>query len=161
MTKIHSKTNAGLSWLDEITPQRAITLVIILIIIAVALYFAVRAIKKGLAKLKIQDEINDHILKTGEVPSFTNAEYVNMSDILAKAFDGFGTDEAAVYSVFQKMKNKTDVLNLIDIYGYRPEGRKFFGVDENLINSLKNELSASELKKVNDILASKGINYAF
>jgi len=161
MSDLKGKANKGLSWLDELTPQRIITLVVILAILAVGIYFLVRYIKKGLVKLKMEDQITDHILQTGEKASFNDAEYLEMAQELAAAFDGPGTDEAKVFSVFQKLQNKTDVLKLINAYGYRIEGRKLFGKELNLADSLKSELTAAELSKVNNILSSKNINYAF
>jgi hypothetical protein len=99
----------------------------------------------------------------GEQPSYSNSNYKTLADKLYSAMNTSGTDESAIYSVFETLKNKIDVLKLIEAYGVRqlyvfgfPVGGK-----QNLSQALSDELSSNEIAKVNQILFKKGINYKF
>ena len=99
----------------------------------------------------------------GEQQSFSNSNYKTFADRLYSAMNTSGTDEAAIFSVFQQMKNRIDVLKLIEAYGVRQ--LYVFGVPvggkQNLSQALSDELSSSDIAKVNQILFKKGINYKF
>lgn len=99
----------------------------------------------------------------GEQQSYSNSNYKTLADKLYSAMNTSGTDEAAIYSVFEQMKNKIDVLKLVEAYGVRQLYQ--FGVPiggkQNLAQALSDELSSNEIAKVNQILFKKGINYKF
>jgi len=155
------KAKGLLSDLDELTPRRVIMMVIILIIIIVIIYFGVQQIRSLIVKAKRVSEIKE-LENAGEVASYTQSQYAAFADALFAAMDGFGTDEDAIYNIFYKMNNKIDVLKLIDAYGVRNKAvLTWFSSSTNLNDSLKDELSASELSKLNGILQSKGIDYSF
>ncbi|MCL1867750.1 MAG: annexin [Paludibacter sp.] len=156
---MREKTKGFLSDLDELTPQRVITLMVILILICVIIYFAFKQIRSLIMKAKRVAEINE-LENAGEVASYTQSQYVSFADTLFAAMNGLGTDEDAIYNVFYKMKNKIDVLKLIDAYGVRNKAF-MFGTGKNLSESLRDELSTSEMSKLNVILQTKGIDYTF
>jgi len=59
----------------------------------------------------------------GVRPSYSPSQYEAFSIKLAEAMNDCGTNEESVNSVFQAMKNKADVLSLINAFGvrsYRP-----------------------------------------
>lgn len=94
---------------------------------------------------------------------------------LMDAMDGCGTNESRVYENFRKLNNIADLQLLIKTWGvryYRPcaasqpvsyakwlwDNKAFGG---SLSTWLNYELTSSEISKINDIFASKGINYKF
>ena len=99
----------------------------------------------------------------GIEPTYSESNYKTLADRLYSAMNTSGTDESAIYSVFQQMKTRIDVLKLIEAYGTRQ--LYVFGVPvggkQNLSQALSDELSSSEIAKVNQILFTKGINYKF
>ena len=102
------------------------------------------------------------VQRQGVKPSYSDSEFQAFAAQLHSAMDRIGTDTDAIYRVFGKMKNKADVLKLIEAYGKRPLWVSFLNTpDMNLFDSLSNELSGDELDKINKILKDKGINYQF
>lgn len=99
----------------------------------------------------------------GEQQSYSNSNYKTLADRLYSAMNTSGTDESAIYSVFETLKNKIDVLKIIEAYGVRQLYQ--FGIPiggkQNLSQALSDELSDNEISKVNQILFKKGINYKF
>ena len=85
--------------------------------------------------------------------SYTKSKYVQLADDLESAIAGAGTDEQAVYDVFNQMKNDIDVLELDKAFGVRDE--------EDLKQWLRGDLSSSEMSTVNNILAKKNISKRF
>jgi hypothetical protein len=71
----------------------------------------------------------------------------------------WGTDEQAIYDVFNLMKNNIDVALLIKAFGKRRV--EFSTQDQELGAHLSNDLDSSEITKINNILSSKGITYRF
>lgn len=144
-------------------PKKVLIIVIILVIIGVVIWIMWGRISRLFAQLtgKIQDnaELNNHINQTGETLSFTDTEYRNMANKLEEAFYGgwlfgAGTDEDAVFDVFNRLNNKADLLKLIAVYGTDKN-------DRTLNQALQSELTSSELAHVNNILTNKGIYYQF
>ncbi len=103
----------------------------------------------------------------GQDPTITASEAETYASELASAFEGCGTDEAAVMSVFRNMRNKADVLFLISTFGVRSYQGCFDGpiwkedVDYNLGQALSSELGSSDIASINDILAGNGIDFKF
>jgi hypothetical protein len=123
-----------------------------------------------LAEIELQD-----LKRKGIVPTKTNAQFEVFSAKIIEAVNGCGTDEEAIYTVFNNMNNKADVLSLISSFGvryYRPcaatqpisYGRfvlndKSFGGDLSTI--LQYDLDSTEIAKINNILQSKKIDFTF
>ena len=86
--------------------------------------------------------------------------YTQFADqIYAAVLTVFGTDEAAIYSVFNKMQNNLDVAQLIKAFGKRR--LEFSTTMAELGAHLTEDLDTSELNKLNSILAAKNITYRF
>lgn len=104
--------------------------------------------------------------KAGQLASYSQGQYDMYANKLKQAFYSYGTDEAAVYAVFQAMKNDLDVANLIKAFGiWKVEGSIFRPFDTrgdgDLSAWLTSEMDTAEINRVNTILASKGIKYTF
>ena len=101
------------------------------------------------------------VVSDGSTPS-KGLNYLDLSNSLFDAFDGYGTDNTAVYDTFGKLKNEADMLYLIKAYGIRTisSGRGNFFVKDytgDLFGSIKSEMDTSEIATINQILTNKGI----
>lgn len=106
------------------------------------------------------------LARKGVNVSFSDAQFESFSETLRDAFDGWGTSEDNIFSVFNSLKNDADVYKLISVYGtrgYYGTLENFFGGDVNrtLPAALASELDTTELKTLNAILAKKGIAFRF
>jgi len=96
--------------------------------------------------------------------TFPKNQYSLFADNLFSAMDGMGTDEESIYGVFRQMQTDDDVSQLIVAYGIRTvtDPRPWYSnKDLSLAQSIKDELDETEVKKINVILAGKGIKYRF
>lgn len=91
-------------------------------------------------------------------PKGEELSFLNLADkIYAAGFDAFGTDEETIYNVFLSLKNNTDFEKLDKAFGERRA--EYTLGSRSLVQFLRSELNASEIAKVNKILASKNITY--
>lgn len=78
-----------------------------------------------------------------------------MAQSLYNAMQGFGTQEDVIYSVFERIKTRDDLLLVIKRFGLRKNlnGTRaaFIGRDINLIGWLKEDLKESELAKIKPV----------
>lgn len=137
-------------------PKRMIALAILIIVIIV-LYFILKGrIKEWVHtlqnKVDVNKALNEEIRTTGETPSYADSAYRTYSQRLYNAMKGMGTDLDSVNAVFNDMRNTADVLKLISAFGTRD--------GETLGEWMSGEAFLS-IKKINQILVSKGINYQF
>lgn len=87
------------------------------------------------------------------------SQYATLADRLETAMYGATDDEDAVYSVFSKLRNRADLLQLISSFGKR---RIFLTIgDSNLSTWIYHRLNKSEVEKVNEILSRNAIDYQF
>lgn len=100
--------------------------------------------------------------KIGIKPSYPDSQYLSWAEKLQYALNYLNTDEDAVYSVFEKLKNQADLNKLITAFGVRPiEVFIFITQDVTLSEAMTMQMDTDEIKKVNGILAKKGINFNF
>ena len=99
----------------------------------------------GLLIIEISKEVNTVNLRISE----TTAK--QLAEKLYTAMKGWGTDEKAIYEVFNQVSTRDDVLYIFAQFGLK-DGK-------NLTQWLTSELNAKERAQVNAILTSKGINY--
>jgi hypothetical protein len=151
---------------------KAIKTAIALVTVLVAGYaiFSIFQIvkKKGLTDTGIQDAKKDlkDLEKQGLKPSYNNSQFETWASQLHKAMKDYGTDSDTVYRIFGNMKNKADILKLIEIYGKRPEtGGLFAGhltdQDLSLAEQIQSDFSNSDIEKINKIFKSKRIDFQF
>lgn len=145
--------------LKEATLNKPLVWLTIIGLGAYAIYKVGSAIGKKLSLSNADKDIRD-AQKAGAVASYSAATYSQLADkIYTAVMYTWGTDEQAIYDVFNLMKNNIDVANLIKAFGKR---RVEFSTQELELGAhLSNDLDSSEINKVNSILASKNITYRF
>lgn len=159
-----SKLDKGLGNIDKIfldDPRRALVILGFLVVIIILMVIFWSKIKNAWQNFRLNRSqntiLNDYEDQTGETTSLTNASYYQYANQLYNAFRphmfGWGTDEDAVYNVFNNMTNTADVLKLVQTFGVK-DGK-------TLQAWIRSELSSSELRKLNGILSAKGIQYSF
>ena len=145
--------------LKEATLNKPLVWLTIIGLGAYAIYKVGSAIGKKLSLSNADKDIRD-AQKAGAVASYSAATYSQLADkIYTAVMYTWGTDEQAIYDVFNLMKNNIDVANLIKAFGKRR--LEFSTQDLELGAHLSNDLDSSEIAKVNSILASKNITYRF
>lgn len=129
-------------------------LVLLVVIVIVAIYKIAKGFLSDELTAAQQEHINEKEIVTQEV-SVPKTEMNNLVAKLKAAFGsfGWGTDEDAVYAVFEQMNSRSDVLSLVNAFSVY-EGH-------TLGEWMNKELSLKELAHVQEILATKGITYTF
>ncbi len=129
--------------------------VVLLIVILVVCYFK---LKKGTTNLidviknkQLANEADAEI--NPDNISLTQVQINTLADKLHAAMAGMGTDEDAIFAVFNSLNTRSDLLQLIKTFGYRD--------GETLQEWLADDLSTSDISHINSILASRNINYIF
>ena len=132
-----------------------IAVAILVPVIAIVIVFKYKDIKNLImdkaANQKLVDEANTTI-KVEDI-SITQDQFHTYAQKLYKAMKGAGTDEKAIYEVFEAMNSRSDVQQLIKTFGVKD--------GENLAEWLYDDLSAGDIEHINAILATKSINYQF
>lgn len=96
----------------------------------------------------------------GQKQSYADGQYNVFADSLYSAFIYWaGTDEDTIYSIMNKMNNDVDVSKLIQAFGTRRQ--EFTTMKYSLGAFITDEMGQSEVAKINDIFAKKGITYRF
>ena len=134
---------------------------------ATAAYFIGKALKQFTTegrrleteKKTVENELKES-LKT-QPASFPVSQYQSFARIIQIAGFDLGTDEAAIYNVFRSLKNNTDFLQLTEAWGKPTRTIYDFGIGYKMTlpQFLRWEMDDKEVKKINDILKSKGIKY--
>lgn len=105
------------------------------------------------------------LTQSGQKPTLDALKLATISNQLFTAMDGYGTDVNGVYAGFANVNNDLDVVNLIKAYGIRELSTGSLNPSPNLKGTLSqaltDELSASEMIALNNMLAKKGIKYRF
>lgn len=92
-------------------------------------------------------------------PTYPDYRYKNYAEVLDKALMKDSTeDEEAVYNVFNRMKNVSDIEKLIEAFGTK---RQMFSTHYITLPQAMQYLSKGEKNKLNAIIASNGIDYTF
>lgn len=130
---------------------------IITAIILVVSYYLGNRTGKGKATAADSEALNKE-LKAGNL-TYDLSQYAAMADNLFTAMFNIFDDEEAVYSVFSKLRNKSDLLQLIKSFGDRR--MQFNWGESNLNKWITTKLDPNELAEVNDILSRNNISYEF
>ena len=133
------------------------------IIAGAGIYLASRFIKKSPTAAERKDV--KVLEQQGQKATYLDSNYKQFADGLYAArsanapFFWGGTNEQAMYNIFNKMKNDLDVVKLTEAFGSR---RLSYSLQNaNLGGFLKDELDEEELNIINTGLRSKKINYQF
>ena len=122
------------------------------LVVIVLLFIKYRSKFKDLiTNAKLVNSLETEI-KTDDI-TFTQTQFNAFASALYAAMDGAGTDEQKIYNVFRQMQSRSDVLQLIKVFGVKD--------GETLTEWINDDLSASEIEKINTILATNDINYSF
>lgn len=109
------------------------------------------------------DKISKEKSSDNSTQTYSASQYLTFSNALFTAMDGYGTGFSDIYSVFNSLKTKKDLLLLIEAFGIKEISSGRFNTEPNftgnLVGCLHSELSASELSEINDLLKKKGISY--
>ena len=108
---------------------------------------------------QILSELDNEVKKTGL--TYPKSQYSSFANELQQAGFDVGTDEDAMYSIFRKLKNDADYLQLTAAWGKPTRTIYDWGVGRpmTLTQFLRSELSDSEIRKINTILAGSKIKY--
>jgi hypothetical protein len=128
------------------------TLAIIIIVIAVALYFLLKKSNTDQSQKAVDD------LKVDESKiSFSSDELNFKTSQLLDAMNQIGTDTTTIMNVLKSLNSGDDLLYIIKAFGVKPyyltglgDGliSRFMATDENLVGWFHSELSDSELADV-------------
>lgn len=138
-------------------PRRAIVIGVFIVLVIIVLVVFWNRIKAAFQSLVNKGAnvtaLNEHEAETGEHPTLSTVTYTALANKLYQAFKGLGTDEDAIYKVFNQLNNTADILKLVSVYGIKD--------GHDLDWWMRSELNRWELKKVNAILSNKSIAYQF
>ncbi len=87
--------------------------------------------------------------------SYGESQYKVYAQKLFDAMNGWQTDEDGIYEVFKKMNNIDDILQLQIAFSDVEDE------NETLSEWLHDDLSSSEMKQLNAIIAERSIEYSF
>ncbi len=130
----------------------AALIVAVIIIVCVVKYKDIKGLivdKK--ANQDLIDQVNEEL--NAENISLTQLQLQAIVSKLVSAMDGWGTNEKKIYAAFEELNSRSDVLQLIKTFGVKD--------GQNLNEWLHDDLNATEIAHINEILASKNINYKF
>jgi D-arabinose 1-dehydrogenase-like Zn-dependent alcohol dehydrogenase len=127
-------------------------------------YFIYKQVRKALGFNTTVDAAKKdqaELVRAGQRASYVDSQYKIFADAIYSAgFDVlFGTDEDAIYNVFNRMNNDLDVNKLIVAFGARRI--EFSTRVASLSEFLRSELDDKEIANINKILSTKNINYRF
>ncbi len=136
------------------------------VIVLIILYFVFQKIKLKMQtaanKIVVQKAVDDEIalvLESGGKATITEAQALSLANDLKVALYGvdgnaWTEDEDAIYGVYMSLNETLDVLLLEKRYGVDDKGY-------DIKQALRKYLSIGELKKINSILSSKGIEHSY
>jgi len=141
---------------DEKAEKYAIIAVCVLVIVIAIIIYKKSKDWKSLIKDKnneqeLIDMANQNMI--GSDITLTQEEFDSLCKRLYRAMKGRGTDEEAIWDVYERMNTRSDVLQLNKTYG-TVEG-------ETLKEWLYDDLTSDEIMHLNSILSNKGINYRY
>ncbi len=97
-------------------------------------------------------------------PTFPSSQFFAWANRLEQAMFDIGTDEDAIFDVFNRLRNNADFLALKAAFGVRNYTGGFvpgfLSDDLSLDGWISQELDSSEIAQLNNILRSKGITYS-
>ena len=132
------------------TPLIAAAGVLAVVVVIVIVIAIIKAVRRARDNSYFKD--NKKAITKADL-SYNEADYTVFANKLYAAMKGLGTDEDAIFSVFQLMNTESDVRQLINAFGTKK--------GETLSQWLLGDLSAADIAKINGILAYNGINYRF
>lgn len=130
---------------------------ILVVVIIVVIVFLIK--KKKLKNLIVDTQRNQELINEANITintddiTLTQDQFSTYAAKLYKAMKGWGTNEQAVYNVFEDMDTRSDVQQLIKTFGTKDK--------MTLKEWLYDEFNEGDIEHINAILASKSINFKF
>jgi len=128
-------------------------------------------VKKIIKKRKEQKAEKDYIAQikdeqtafeqSGEKLSYPPSNYKQFADQIQEAMQYTGTYFGVIYGIMKLMKNNLDVIQLVKAFGTRPVYFWGFTYNFTLPEALRDELSDSDIAKINNLFKAKKIKYRF
>lgn len=139
---------------DEKTVKIVMRSVGVLILLVVLIFIILKVKGSFIKEMKSQNAIKD---ANKEIDinqlTLTEAQYNTLSSKFYRAVKGLGTDNKAVYAVFEALNTRSDLMKLMAVFGVQK--------DLTLAEWLHDDLNQKEIDHVNNILAAKSIDYKF
>lgn len=131
------------------------TIAIIVVIIILVVFFKFKDIKDLIVDKAANQKLVDEANKTINIEdiSIPQDQFHVYAEKLYKAMKGLGTDEDAIFDVFNQLNSRSDVQQLIKTFGVKN--------GQTLSEWLYDDLDSADIEHINAILASKSINYKF
>lgn len=140
--------------IPEINKNQLITIGIVTVLLIVSVIII--AVKwnnlKDWVKQRKESKLLDKEIVSSDV-TMSDSQITTYANKLHKAMKGAGTNEKAILAVFEAINSKSDLLSICKKF------RELYG--ENLADWLSDDLSQSDINKINQILSEKGIDYSF
>ena len=129
--------------------------------LAYKIYKGAGATLDTLQRNKALKEEEERLKKEGEFPTYSDLEYEQMANALFAALDGYFTEsEEQFLPVFMRMKNRMDVIKLIDAFGVR-DVSPIYG-EADLATQIGRYFTTSEKEEyINGPLRRNGVKYQF
>lgn len=141
-------------WFAKLTPGQQLAVAAIAFVVV---YYAWKAGKEFLKTLGANAAFSGEaaaLAGQGQQASFNTSQYASFANQLESAMAGPGTKESVIFSVYYQMNNDLDIVLLDKAFGMRST---FWTSPANLQQWLRDDLSAKDMEKLNDLLAAKGI----
>ena len=126
---------------------------LLLVVVAVVILRYGEKIYSRVQERQKNRDLNKRIDKSNL--SYGESQYKVYAQKLLDAMDCWGTDEDAIYDTFKDMNNIDDILQLQIAFSDVEKEEK------TLSQWLNTELSSSEKKQLNAIIAERSIEYSF
>lgn len=167
---VSTTTNKG--FFSDVPPwAKGVLLIAIIGGVSVGAYVVYRKLKQVELDKNSKKEVDETasavatLTKSGQKQTLDALKLSTIANQIQQAVSGYGSDESAVYRAFANVNTDLDVVNLIKAFGVREissgAGNPAPNLKGTLSMVLTDELSAAEIKALNDLLARKGIKYRF
>jgi hypothetical protein len=127
-------------------------------------YFLYKKLKGSSTPTK--SEIDEQIGgNTGVNPTLSQEKMKELAEKMFAAFNGYGTDVNGLMNLFASIKNNDDLMGVIAAYGIREVSSGSYNFmpnfEGNLPETIADELSDSEILKINSVMVRSGVSIRF
>lgn len=136
-------------WFKSLSPGMQTLVGIVMIVIAWYLLKYVKTFLETYGTKVTQKSEVDALQAAGVNASYSDSQYSIMAQKLVTAMDGWGTDEEAIFSVFNMLHNDIDYIKLDQAFGLRDQ--------ETMSQWIQGDLSTDQIATINSGLALKGL----
>lgn len=139
---------------------------------SVAGYFLIRKILKRQPGKESVADAQTELNNINQAPTYSDVQFSAWADRITNEFsgcdptttaslDGFTVSGRAVNNIFKQLNNNADFLKLVLAFGVRTYDQcgLFTDFTGNLYSSISDELTQSEISKLNATLTGRGIAY--